>query len=72
MVEDVEHERELDVLQDLGVDGVALLELEPDHLDGHVGRKAAHPHLLLVDRVAAERRGVLRHRLLQTLEGKTF
>ena len=33
-VEDVQDERELDVLEDLGVDRVPLLELESDHLNG--------------------------------------
>ena len=33
-VEDVQDERELDVLEDFGVDRVPLLELESDHLNG--------------------------------------
>lgn len=33
-IEDIQHERKLDVLKDLGIDRVSLLKLKPDHLDG--------------------------------------
>lgn len=66
-VKHVQHERELDVLQDLGVDRVSLLELKPDHLDGEVAREPANLHLFKVGCVAAEGLGMLGHRFLKTL-----
>ena len=37
----VEHHGELDVFENLGVDGVLHLELEPHHLDGQVAGETA-------------------------------
>ena len=53
-VKHVQHHRELDVLQHLGVDGLLLLEVEPDHLDGHVARQPGDGHALGVLRVSVQ------------------
>ncbi len=60
-VEDVQDQRELDVLEDFGVDRVPLLELEPDHLDGHVTGQTTHSHLLHVDSVTTKSFRMLSH-----------
>lgn len=60
-------ERELDVLEDLGVDGLTLLVVEPDELHSEVSRQTVYEARLGVDGIPLQRGGQLRDLLLDAL-----